>query len=370
LSADIGFKTATWSDAVSTDAPAIRVASVPANHVYVAHLSAPGDEVYRLPDPPPDDPLPLVDQWWPPAMLSVQWINEHHDEFDIFHIQFGFDAQAPADLDAVVDALARHGKPLVDTVHDLRNPHHQHRQAHEAHLDILIGRADALITLTPGAARTIQARWGRRPVVIPHPHVVEFDRMTGPRPVQDGFTIGVHAKSVRASMAPLPVIRTVQEAIKDLPGARLVVDVHHDVFDRNGQRHLPDLADYLRRASERSEIKLHVHDCYTDDELWDYLQGLDVSVLPYKFGTHSGWLEACFDLGTTVVAPDCGYFADQRPCIAYGHSEQGLDGASLRQAVRTAYEQRPMWRADITERRTERAHIAATHRAIYESLLA
>ena len=34
-----------------------------------------------------------------------------------------------------------------------------------------------------------------------------------------------------------------------------------------------------------------------DDELWDYLQSLDVSVLPYRFGTHSGWLEACHDLG-------------------------------------------------------------------------
>jgi hypothetical protein len=350
----------------------IRVASVPAAHVYVEHLSDPdGDgDVYRLPDPPPDDPLPLVGQWWPPAMLSVDWIDDHHDEFDVFHVQFGFDAQDPANLNAIADELARRGKPLVYTVHDLRNPHHDRPDAHDAHLDILIRRADELITLTPGAARTIQARWGRRPIVVTHPHVVEWERMRAPRPTHDDFTVGVHAKSVRASMSPLPVIQTLQQAVSDLPGARVVVNVHHDVFDRDGRRHLPDLADHLQRAFERNEIDLRVHDCYTDAELWDYLQGLDVSVLPYKFGTHSGWLEACFDLGTTVIAPDCGYFADQRPCLTYGHSERGLDRTSLQQAVRTAYERRPSWRADITERRAERARIAAAHRAIYERLLA
>ena len=93
-------------------------------------------------------------------------------------------------------------------------------------------------------------------------------------------------------------------------------------------------------------------------------------MLPYKFGTHSGWLEACYDLGTTVIAPDCGYYADQHPCLSYGHDEQRLDRASLQRAVSTAYRQRPTWRADITQRRVERADVAATHRAIYERLLA
>jgi hypothetical protein len=42
----------------------------------------------------------------------------------------------------------------------------------------------------------------------------------------------------------------------------------------------------------------------------------------------------------------------------------------LQRAVSTAYRQRPTWRADITQRRVERADVAATHRAIYERLLA
>ena len=71
-------------------------------------------------------------------------------------------------------------------------------------------------------------------------------------------------------------------------------------------------------------LDLRVHDYFTDDELWRYLSSLDVSVLPYRFGTHWGWLEACRDLGTAVIAPTCGYFADQAPVLSYQHDEAGL----------------------------------------------
>ena len=54
-----------------------------------------------------------------------------------------------------------------------------------------------------------------------------------------------------------------------------------------------------------------------------------MSVLPYRFGTHSGWLEACRDLGTTVVAPDCGYYADQGPVLTYRMDEHRYDADSL-----------------------------------------
>ena len=303
-------------------------------------------------------------------MLSVEWIKDHVDEFDVFHVQFGFDAQDPANLAAMIDELSRHGKPLIYTAHDLRNPHHEHPSAHEAHLDVLIRRADALITLTEGAARAIESQWGRRPIVLPHPHVVEFDRMTAARPSHDGFIVGLHAKSVRASMAPLPVIKAARRVVRDLPDARLVVDLHHDVYDADGERHDPVLVNYLRRGADRGEIELNVHDCYSDDELWDYLQGLDVSVLPYRFGTHSGWLEACFDLGTPVVAPDCGFFADQRPCLQYTHNESEFDAESLERALRDAYHERPHWRADLAFRQQERSAVAAAHRTIYERALA
>jgi hypothetical protein len=118
-------------------------------------------------------------------------------------------------------------------------------------------------------------------------------------------------------------------------------------------------------------LRLAVHDFFTDDQLWSYLRDeIDVSVLPYRFGTHSGWLEACHDLGTTVVAPDCGFYAQQRPCLSYGHDEdRGLDRESLAAAIGTAVRDRPGWRATRAERRAERIAVAAAHRDAYARVL-
>ena len=55
-----------------------------------------------------------------------------------------------------------------------------------------------------------------------------------------------------------------------------------------GARYDPQLMGLVRDADRAGLLHLSVHDCYSDEELWDYLQCLDLSVLPYRFGTHSG----------------------------------------------------------------------------------
>lgn len=307
-------------------------------------------------------------------MLEDTWVDEHRDEFDIFHIQFGFDARSPEQLRRLVEALRRARRPLVYTVHDLRNPHHESRGAHDAQLDVLIPAADALITLTPGAASEILRRWNREALVLPHPHVVDFDRMATVRPRSSRarrreFRIGVHVKSLRASMDPLPVIKALIPALRDIPGGVLQVNGHRDVLEPGGDRYDPALGEFLRTAAEQGLLELSVHDFLDDASLWDYLQSLDVSVLPYRFGTHSGWLEACRDLGTAVIAPDCGYFADQGPVIGYEHDETGLNPASLSSAVQRAYVSDPASPLSISDRRLQRRRIADAHARLYRELL-
>jgi hypothetical protein len=75
--------------------------------VYVRHLGDPagGDAVARLDDPVPPGAGLQAGQWWPPAMLSPSWVLDHHRDFDVFHVQFGFDAQEPRCLNALVQAL-------------------------------------------------------------------------------------------------------------------------------------------------------------------------------------------------------------------------------------------------------------------------
>ena len=104
------------------------------------------------------------------------------------------------------------------TVHDLRNPHHRDRAEHDAQLDVIIPAADAVITLTDGAAYEIKRRWARRAIVLSHPHVVDFETMRGiqharldgqrdrARHDDAGYRIGLHLKSLRANMNAVPVI--------------------------------------------------------------------------------------------------------------------------------------------------------------------
>lgn len=353
----------------------IVVASVPANHVYVHHLAPEhGHGPVRLPDPDPDSPdRSAVEKWWPPVMLDPAWAAVH--DFDVFHLQFGFDACSVERLEELVATLRRRGKPFVYTVHDLRNPHHESRGLHDRQLDVLVPAADALVTLTPGAAAEIRERWGREALVLPHPHVVDVRTMGI---VQDcrarrrtwEFRVGVHVKSLRASMDPMRILPTLVETVRELPGAVLQVNAHRDVLDDDGARRDAGLADYLRSRAAAHEVDLRVHDFLPDAELWSYLSSLDVSVLPYRFGTHSGWLEACRDLGTTVVAPTCGYFAEQGPVLSYVHDESRYDASSLAAAVVEAYETRPRFGASIDERRAQRREVAAAHDRLYSSLLA
>ncbi len=363
------------AEAGTSPAPSkdIRIASVPYGHVYVQHLtSLNGSSGFRrLPDPEATALANGTVRWWPPAMLTEEWITNHLEDFDVFHVQFGFDGLNRQQLAAVLAALRRAGKAIVYTVHDLRNPHHADRQAHDEHLDVLIPAADRLITLTDGAAGAIERRWGRRPIVLPHPHVVELPqiRHRTARP-DDRFVVGVHAKSLRASMDPGAVITALLPLNGELAGFKLRVDIHRDVFETHGARHDPALAAMLADAADDGALELSVHDCYSDAQLWQYLRSLDVSVLPYRFGTHSGWLEACFDLGTPVIAPSCGFYAQQRPCLSYQHDEDGLDEESLRQAVRHAYLDRPHWQATAADRRGEREELAKAHRTLYQAVLA
>lgn len=359
-----------------THCESVRVASVPSNHVYVRHLQPTTDlpglaRVVRLADPDPDDPSQSAHaRWWPPVMLDPNWVRAHED-FDVMHLHFGFDARTPETLREWVLALRETGRPLVYTVHDLRNPHHFDRRLHDAQLDVLIPAADALVTLTTGAAQEIAARWGREAEVLAHPHIVDFktmrsaDRITG----STGYRVGVHVKSLRASMNPLPVIRTLVDAVSTIPGGVVQVNGHHDALTAGGANFEPELASYLRSAMERGIIDLRVHDFMNDQELWDYLASLDASVLPYRFGTHSGWLEACRDLGTTVIAPSCGYYRDQGPVIEYTHNENEYDPVSLGNAVHQAFRADAPQRASIQWRTEQRRGVASAHARLYERLL-
>ena len=357
------------------DTSRLTVASVPSGHVYVRHLApTDGSGVHRLVDPQPGQPdRPAGATWWPPVLLDPSWARQ--GRMDLFHLHFGFDAASPETLRELTGVLRERGTPFVFTVHDLRNPHHRDRRLHDEQLDVLVPAADALITLTPGAARAIEARWGRTAQVLPHPHVVDLPTMSltmavRSRWVQRPFRVGLHLKSLRANMDPMRILPTLVETVAELGDAVLQVNCHRDVLDPDGARRDVELAAYLRAEEARGHLEVVVHDYYSDQELWSYLASLDVSVLPYTFGTHSGWLEACRDLQTTVLAPTCGYYAEQGPSLSYTNDEDAFDAQSLRDAIVLAHDERPHLGATLEERATQRHELARAHEDLYRRLTA
>jgi hypothetical protein len=137
----------------------------------------------------------------------------------------------------------------------------------------------------------------------------------------------VHAKGLRANIRPWPILDALLDGA--LPDHRLRLDLD------DGAMTIPGTADSVDRY-RRAGVDVRVHRRFSDAELIGYLTEVDVAVLPYVFGTHSGWVEAFHDAGTTVLTPDCGFFTEQHGTLEYGYGPDGLDEASLLRAATTA----------------------------------
>lgn len=361
----------------------IRVASVPGNQIYIRHLeswgSQPEPQVVRLPDPVPEEgALSIQSPWWPPRMLSPRWVRDNHGAFDLMHIHFGFDAVDPQTLRETISELHRWRKPLVYTVHDLINPHQPDSTAHYALLDVLIRSADELITLTDGAAVEIAAQWGREAHVLPHPHVLDFPTMERVRQDREAKRledpgrvrrVGVHLKGLRANISPA-ILEPLARILGEIPNTVLQINIHRQILDPENSEYRQELAQNLIEGQRLGKWELVSHEYFTEEELFEYFASIDVNVLPYKFGTHSGWLEAALDAGTAVIVPLCGQYAGQHPSLAaYRWNGENVEESSLRQAVRKQLTLSYIPGMDANARKEQRVALAEAHQRIYSNLL-
>ncbi len=338
------------------DAP--RVASVPHDHPYVAavwpHWLRPT--------------LPGRSRGWAPdPLFSPAYRRRHLHELDAVHLHFGFDHLTPGELREFLDDLGHARVPLVYTLHDLRNPHHEDGQRHQEHLRLLMDAAAEVVTLTDAAARACERQYGRRPLVVPHPTVLPATWTLPARdPAADGERlVVVPLKALRRNVAdPAGLVEAVIRGAAPA-GARVTVLLHPVALDH------PDVG-RLRRLHDRGQIKLDVRPYLPEPEMLALLTRAWAWVLPYQFGTHSGWIELGRDLGTAIIAPDCGCYADQDPeILTYGNTEAGgLDPESLRAAVHTAVTSARPRPAPRAGRLAERDLVQAEHEALYERVRA
>lgn len=338
-----------------------RVVHVPDGHAYVAHVSSvPGPSTDGAVDAGPPARLPRFS--WDDG---ATWVREHASEFDVLHVHFGFEQVSVADLRALVDALARAGRPLVWTAHDLTNPHLVDQTLHEQQLAVLAEHAAVVLTLTPGAAQEIRRRWGRDATVVPHPHLAPAEVMARTRPGSVGApVIGLHLGMLRPS-TDRRIVLALLDAVTELPTATLRVHLREEVLAAGFPRPDRDLFRELHRPSRAPQLDLRVGGRVPEAALWDELSSLSALVLPYRWGTHSGWVESCYDVGTPVVAPEGGRWSEQQVVHTFGSGPAGPDRASLVDALRRAVRAGPRRTSVLGERLSGRERGVREHDRVH-----
>ena len=350
---------------------AVRVASIPAGHPYVTHLDLASDGVVLLPDPHPPGAPP--GRWWPPVMLNGSWIEAHAADFDLMHLHFGSESLSLEQLASALDALQRTGRPLVYTVHDLVHPQLTDQDHHRGQLDLLVARAQELVTLTPGAAREIAQRWDRRATVIPHPRMLPAQAPLPTVAGHDTIVAGVHLRDLRPNINGPAVTRALVAATAQLRARSVPAEARVAMFDhvrdsvaRNEVRAACGSAPHVSLVEQRRP---------EDAALFASLCALDLSVLPYTHGTHSGWAELCWDLAVPVAGAPVGYIAEQHSDAGWFIACDPTDPVSLAAAIeqvagrRAGIDGAPAQHERRHERDLRQPEITRAQRMVYDRAL-
>lgn len=352
----------------------IRVASVPAGHPYVRAVT-PGPGLTRLlPDPELGRP---PGQWWPPALFDPSYLRENLDGFDLLHVHFGLESVPTAQLVEALGLVRAAGHPIVFTVHDLENPQLVDQAEHLVRLDAVIAAADELITLSPGAAAVVAERWGRPVTVVPHPRIAEHypsvERVPDARP-----RLGAHLRDLRPNIDALAVARSLAAGARALAAAGRPVDavlrLDERVRDEAAAAELERFVQDEGGTSLEGGLTLERGPRQSDVELERWIAGLDVAVMPYSHGTHSGWAELCWDLGAVVVDDGHGFIAEQLPDGvvrgAAGEAPEALLARALELATAPGSPERAAVVAARRARRdAEHDGITRAHTAVYRRAL-
>lgn len=325
------------NDAQPSAVAGIRVVTIPYRDAYVDAVLP--DGVERV------GPAHGATPWLDPAYLAA-----HAGSVDVVHLHSGYGHLPEDEVVSWAETLRRTGVPVVLTVHQIRAPEQATPHRHDGHLQALLSTAEVVLTLTPGAADEIAARFGRTAIVVAHPSIAE--------PVPElGAERGVVGLALRAPTAALPdpaglVRAALSGAVNGGGRLRAFLD---DGVEPPPAFAAGDTLEYLPLEPGSWAAQL---------------QELHVAVLPERCGTHSRDLEICRDVGTRVVAPSCGWFAEQW-CDVVGYDsdeEQGVDPVSLDAAVAAALTRPAPRPADREWRAEQRAAVRAVHAQIYAQL--
>lgn len=315
-----------------------------------------------------------------PRDLTLAWLLNHRpwDWFDVVHLHH-LDYEPISRLTSVLAECRRAAKRVVFTAHDV-TPVFGARVTHHRRLRVLAEHGVPFVCLTAAAESEVRRRFGARITLIPHGYVVEPSTTvrTVPRPA--GPTRFLLYGSLRAN-------RDVELVLHCWRFARHLRDTSLHLLLRAPSRAglAEDAAAWraIREHSADPRLLVDVLPFPSDDDVTDGLMGADCLVLPYRWASHSGQLEAAFDTGLLPVAARTGFLSEQvelhgdlvgEPVwFDWADGAEYDHGARLLTAMQEAHTViQQSWHAPdpsgfAEHRRREHDRIIAAHHNVYET---
>jgi glycosyltransferase involved in cell wall biosynthesis len=291
-------------------------------------LTEQGHEVAVITPRPSASPPPEVIGSLPRARASSDDVVAAARSFapDVVHIQFAvaaYGAQLPS-ARRTVDALRRHGYPVVITMHEVTRDTETLRAPGVALYRRVAARASQLIVHTDVARRAIARIIDRNPVPvsqIPHPRTELPPSDVPPHDLRERFSLGGDRVvlafgfiDVDKGLDDLVAAMGLMSAEGGLSGLRVVVA--GDVRRRFGAFRLFELRDrrHLRKV-KRLAADLQLQDRVVfagfvpEAEIRTWFELANVAVLPYRRSEQSGVASLAAAAGTPLITTEVGELA-------------------------------------------------------------
>jgi glycosyltransferase involved in cell wall biosynthesis len=267
----------------------LRVFHVPSHLAYVGKLTGAGF-------------APVAAPTGTPLRISTLLSLASWDWFDVLHLHT-VELASRDELYFVTARARTEGKRLVVTVHDLMPNIESDRVEFGAKLGLILGTADAVITLTDEARRQLAAAGLLRRACTVAAHGTAFPldvlgSIAGP----PGYGIAAYG-----ALRPNRDLVGLLDAWKLLPtdGRPPLRILLRDVTAEDERRDATTLTTLRHAADRHADMGLHIKRGFVDAAtLIAWLRQSHLLVLPYRSISHSGQLEAAIDAGLGVLAPD------------------------------------------------------------------
>jgi hypothetical protein len=249
-----------------------------------------------------------------PRDASFEWLNNQRnfDFFDILHIH-SVELTSTETIQQVLDRCQRTKKGIVFTIHDVRPMFSTDQKKYNKTLKIIAKTGARLITLTCGAQMEIVKTLNIEPLsvnVIPHGFVLppKDDRWQRQKKIESSVcSFGMYGGFRPNREILTPAINIAYGIFEKEINLTFLTRAISPIEIFNNE----EVNKFVELALLKNHITLRLYPFPSDDQIFDFMSEIDILIMAYRWGTHSGQLELAFDLGVIPIISNVGYYYDQ-----------------------------------------------------------